>query len=565
MRFIDGHIFDPITTADYANPFPASTAASSRAASHRNSKSRRRTSGPAFVRIAEDPEDEVVSVQLAEDIALRKEPIPQVSQPELEAITVDKENAVPGEGFGKANSVTVGKQKRKPKKRRSIGQQSGRRKKRPSNESVQSIAEELPQDEAAPELVDEELEWETMIGNGSSLLPEDVLKPMAHKSPVSKKRRRRKSVVLKPRKRKRSGEFTTQSVVSPAEIPDEREAIIIAMTEEVISSEPTPGIQFNRETRQRFSDASNNQTPGNGTTYEPEIDGDETYIDEVVSPEKPTPKVPSKKAKAKARNGRRSGSEVQSSSSGKAGPSCVKQSSKATFPILTHRMTNTSALPTITEEVEANLDSDPDSNSLKTKFADRSAPNAIDVLAQICRETISTTISKISNTSNTARTRELKRKRNVLEAFSLELDSQLFDMSIAIEHRLMMEARVKKAKKVKTDAQNEWMEIRRQREEIALKCDNIRTRNQLMEAEGKETYELSEKLHELEMIVEKPELDGEGGVSDGLEHTLRSVAMTVSGVAGAGDGLLARVKDYNRQLERTALVLEGREVDKLLF
>jgi hypothetical protein len=39
------------------------------------------------------------------------------------------------------------------------------------------------------------------------------------------------------------------------------------------------------------------------------------------------------------------------------------------------------------------------------------------------------------------------------------------------------------------------------------------------------------------------------------------VAMTVSGASGGGVGLLDRVKEYNRQLERTAIVLEGRNLD----
>jgi hypothetical protein len=134
-------------------------------------------------------------------------------------------------------------------------------------------------------------------------------------------------------------------------------------------------------------------------------------------------------------------------------------------------------------------------------------------------------------------------------------------MSVAIEHRLTMEARVKKAKKAKTDAQNEWMEIRRQREEIAIRCDDVRARNLRSEADGKETYELSEQLHELEMIVEKPELDAVEFEGGGLEFMLRHVAMTVNGAAVGGVGLLDRVKEYNRQLERTALVLEGRNLD----
>jgi hypothetical protein len=513
------------------------------------------------VQIAEDPEDEVVLEQLAQDNGVRNEPIQRALEPEVEHITIDKENAVPDEHLGKDRSVTAGKSKRKTKKRRSIGQQSGRRKKRPSNESVQSVAEEPLLYTASSRRIDEEPEWETMIGDEFSLLPGGDSKPTPPDNAVGKKRRKRKSVVLKPRKRKRSGEFSTHSVVNPAELPDDREAHVRDTIEQVISAEANTRIQSNRAARRRFSDASNIQTPGNGPTYELDIEGDETYIDEVVSPEKPTPKAPSKKRKAKARKARRSRSDVQSSSSGEADASSrVKKSSKATFPILTHRMTNISALPTIDEEAEDDLDAARDPNSIKTKFTDRSAPNAIDVLAQICRETISTTVSKLS-TSTTVSTRVLKRKRAAVEAFGSEIDSRLFDMSVAIEHRLTMEGRVKKAKKAKTNAQNEWMEIRRQREEIALKCDDIRARNQAMEAEGKEAYELSEQLHGLEMVVEKPELDGECGTSEGLEYMLRSVAMTVSGPAGPGDGLLARVKDYNRQLERTALVLEGRELD----
>jgi hypothetical protein len=510
------------------------------------------------LQIAEDPEDETGSEPLAEQAAPVNEFIPPVPEPEFEVATIDKENAAPDEEYGKENSVTSGEQKRKPKKRRSIGQQSGRRKKRLSKASVQGTTEEPPQDGATLEPADEEPEWETIIGDDSSLVPEQISKPTTLSNTVGKKRRKRKSIVLKPRKRRRSGDSNTQSVVRPAEAQHDMNVGVRDPIDQTSLAEPTPSIQLGSAVRRRFSKAHNIETPRDGPTYEPEIEGDETYIDQ-ASPEKPTPKSRSKKTKKKARNGRRSGSNVQGSSSGTVNASSrVKKPSKSTFPILTHRMTNISALPTIAEDGEDDPDLSSDLNSIKTKFTDRSAPNAIDVLAQICRETIANAISKLSTSTGT---REGKRKRSALEAFSSEIDSRLFDMSVAIEHRLTMEARVKKAKKAKTDAQNEWMAIRREREEIALKCDAIRARYQMMEAEGKETYELSERLHELEMLVEKPELGGEGGASEGLEYLLRSVAVTVSGAAGAGDGLLAQVKDFNQQLERTALLLEGRELD----
>jgi hypothetical protein len=539
---------------DHAHPSFASGTVSSKEPPSRKPKPRRRTSGPAFVQIAEDPEDEGLSKQLAQNSGIPKESFQQAPEPELEVVLLDKENAAPVGELGKADAAEAGKPKRKPKKRRSIGQQSGRKKKLPSNESAESIPGESLPDESIPGPVDEELAWETIIGDESSLLPEEVSKPAVRNNAIGKRRRKRKSVVLKSRKRRRSGELSTQSVGSRAELLDKKEASVRGMSEEESPSDFTPSIVLNRATRRRSLDVSNIQTPCNEPTYEQDIEGDETYIDEGASPEKPTPKAPSKKRKAKAKKGRLSASDIQSSSAGTAdGPSRMKKSSIATFPILTHRMTNISALPTVAEEAEDDLSSAPGQSSLKNKFTDRSAPNAIDVLAQICRETIANAISKLSTASTTTSTREVKRKRGAFEAFRSEIDSRLFDMSVAVEHRLTIEARVKKARKAKADAQNEWMEVRRQREEIALKCDDIRARNQMMEANGKGTFELSEQLHGLEMVVEKPDLDGECG-----EYMLRSVAMTVSGAAGAGDGLLARVKDCNRHLERTALMLEGR-------
>jgi hypothetical protein len=516
------------------------------------------------VQIAEDPEDEVIPRQLAQNTSISKESNQQHPESDVEAVAIDKENAVPDERERGDEPVTVDKPKQKTRKRRSIGQQSRRKRKRPSNESVLSPAEEPLGDEAASRQVEEELEWETMIDDDPGLLPEVTSKESAPKNSFSKKRRKRKSIVIKPRRRKRSGDFSIYSAVGLPGLPHDGKARVSDTAQQLIPADPTARVQYHTTTttRRRISVASDVGTPSSGPTYEPEMDGDETYFDEAVSPEKPTPKIPSKRRNAKVRKGRRSESNVQRSSSQQVDPSSgVKKLLKPTFPIVTHRMTNISALPTIDGDAEDDLNQATNISSVETKFSDRSAPNAVDVLAQICRETISNTLSGQSGTSSTASTRELKRKRTAIEAFGSEIDSRLFDMSVAIEHRLTMEARVKEAKKAKTNAQNEWMEIRRQREEIAIRCDDVRARNLRAEADGKETYELSEQLHDLEMIVEKPELDAVDFEGDGLEFMLRHVAMTVSGAAGGGVGLLDRVKEYNRQLERTALLLEGRSSD----
>jgi hypothetical protein len=513
------------------------------------------------VHIAEDPENEMPPGPLEQNTGISKESNQRRPESDIEAITIDKENAIPDEREHDDEPVAVDKPKRRSRKRKSIGQQSQRKKTRPSNGSVLSRSEESLRDEAASQQVEEELEWETMIDDDPGSLPEVTSTASPPNSSLSKKRRKRKSIVIKPRRRKRPGDFSIYRTVSPPGLPRDDNARLRDTDQQVIPADPTTRVQSHTTTRRRISGVSNVGTPSSEPAYEPEMDGDETYFDEAVSPEKPTPKAPLKRRNAKAGKGRRLESNVRHRSSRQADPSSTVKSSTLTFPIVTHRMTNISALPTINDDAEDDPSHATNISSAKTMFSDRSVPNAIDVLAQICRETISNTLSKQSGASSTTSAREIKRKRTAIEAFGSEIDSRLFDMSVAIEHRLTMEARVKKAKKAKADAQNEWMAIRRQREEIALQCDDVRARNLRAETDGKEAYELSEQLHGLEMIVEKPELDSMDLEASGLEFMLRDVAMTVSGAAGGGVGLLDRVKEYNRQLERTALVLEGRHLD----
>ena len=341
----------------------------------------------------------------------------------------------------------------------------------------------------------------------------------------------------------------------PLEVARQAEDDEMDVTRPDLPALKTPRIGNSRSKRRRMSYPSALQTPGHAPMPEPDVEDDETYIDEAISPEKPTPKP-----RKKGRSSRRSGSSIGSGTKQPTRPSAVaKKSSKSTFPIVTHRLTNMFALPTITEEVGEDSDSAKSSTSLKARFPDRSVPNAVDVLAQICRETIGTTISKLSNSNSSINVKGLKRKRTAIEAFGAELDSRFTDMSVAVEHRLILETRVKKARKQKAELQAQWIEVRRQREEIALKCDDVRARHKENEEDGKESYELSETLHELEMVVERGE-DFDYGM-EGMEFMLKSVAQRVSGANGGGGvGILDRVKEFNRQLETTATMLDGSRV-----
>ncbi len=147
-------------------------------------------------------------------------------------------------------------------------------------------------------------------------------------------------------------------------------------------------------------------------------DGDDSYVED-SEPEPETPAPGKKTAKQARRRRSRSGSaNAQESKKG-----------RATFPILTHRLTQFSTLPTIHEDQEHSTPF----GDAPAHSTERARPNAVDVLSQICREVISNMAASLTTTKQQA---SAKNKRTALEAFGKDLDVELFDMSEAVESRI---------------------------------------------------------------------------------------------------------------------------------
>ena len=446
-------------------------------------------------------------------------------------------------------------QKRR-KKRKSIGQQSLRKKKRSSADSDKIL------DIASSPLLAEPFEggqeqWDDVPEREDSELQAPSPPQTLAKSSSGQKRKKRKSVILKPRKRRRSSDVAVERQNAMAE-PKTNVRSSSVQPQGDRRPRSTHAISMKATRPKTYSEVPALETPAHLQPGDDDQEEDETYMEEEPSPEKPTPKVSAKKVKNKVRR-KKGGSDgrasVQSGKSTRSGGQAqkVKKSTRSSFPILTHRMANMFALPTISEEQEEHAEDDGDhdihSTSLEDKFSQRIAPNAVDVLAQICRETIESVLTKLGESSSEGRVL-VQRKRSAIEAFGATLDSRLFDMSAAVEHRLTLEVRAKRARKEKSDLQAQWLEIRRQREEVALKCDEVRRRHDEMKDDGKAQLELSERLHELEMVAER-ETEDEREAS--LDFLMKDVAGRVSSANGCG--LLDRVREFNRQLERTAMVL----------
>ena len=196
-------------------------------------------------------------------------------------------------------------------------------------------------------------------------------------------------------------------------------------------------------------------------------------------------------------------------------------------------------------------------------FPKKKSPNAIDVLAQICREMIGKTITTVKggfkDETNVARKNELKRKRELFERYGDELDGRLFQMTTALDHNHALGVKLKHAAKKKASLRDELLEMRRQRQELELQMDEMRAGNEEAAKAANEEHELNNLLHDIELAVERgkaaQEQDGdddgdaeEGNGEPTLAMRLRQVADNVSSADGR-IGMLERIKDFNKLLE----------------
>lgn len=461
-------------------------------------------------------------------------------QPEEDRLSNNNEESSEPPTFDeeKENQVPRGaKPATKKRKRKSIGQQSFRRKKRSSGDIAKAPAIELPMEEPrelATEEADDISKVEEEETNVSAI-------PSAHNSQhpeptaptmAKKKRHKRKSVTMPRRKRTSRGNRQQQTHQLTPE--DDAESI-----SDVESSINPPARR--PQVSEPVSPPPTSPIPSAGRE-----DSEDDYVDEEETPEPPTPAV----VRTKGQSSRDKDINPSIDTQVKRSSSTV---SKNGFPILTHRVTNIDSLPTIAEYGESDVDSEEEAAREKERRVTtvRAAPNTVEILAQYCREIVQTAVDRLD--AGPANKAERKRKQTALEAVGRELDERLFTMSAAVENRIQLEARVRRAKRKKAELQARWLEIRRQREEVALKCDDIRQQNWEREKEREEKWHISEAAHRLELEMNR----GEPEAEEDLEYLLMTVARDVGDIEPHG-GMLERVKRFNGQLERVAGMLEGR-------
>ncbi|PVH81401.1 hypothetical protein DL98DRAFT_587590 [Cadophora sp. DSE1049] len=230
-------------------------------------------------------------------------------------------------------------------------------------------------------------------------------------------------------------------------------------------------------------------------------------------------------------------------------------------PVTIHRLT----LPPLYDETET----DADILNAEMPHMKRSGVSAIDVLSSICQEIIGIQLSSLEQMGNScedsASRREYKTKWNAVEAFGKELQLRLLTQAINLDSAYSLERRVRDQLRKKNSLREEVLQVRKEREQVALRMDEIRMKHEREKTDAQSRDTLNTAVHDIEMAIEmgksnqtSTEIDHSNDLI-GTELLIKRVAGEVSNKGDSG-GILKQIKEFNAFLERAALALEAKKV-----
>ncbi|KAG9241776.1 hypothetical protein BJ878DRAFT_211143 [Calycina marina] len=195
----------------------------------------------------------------------------------------------------------------------------------------------------------------------------------------------------------------------------------------------------------------------------------------------------------------------------------------------------------------------------------RGGVNAVDVLAQICEETVSSGLDTlhelISNTHDSAVRREYNTKMRALEAFSKALQTRLIEHTINLDNTFALEKRVRGEQRKKVALREEILRVRGEREQLALRMDEVRIKHESEATDSHKRDALNITIHDIEMAIERGKAHAKNPRRQvhvkGTELLVKRVAGEVSHNSDSG-GFLKQIKEFNAFMERAALSLETR-------
>ncbi|KEY67582.1 hypothetical protein S7711_08255 [Stachybotrys chartarum IBT 7711] len=201
-------------------------------------------------------------------------------------------------------------------------------------------------------------------------------------------------------------------------------------------------------------------------------------------------------------------------------------------------------------------------------YANRGGESVVDVFAQVCEEVIASALAQFeqlaADATDNAKRKEYRVKMRAVEAYREELSSRLLEHAIRINHWHSLRKRVRHVQKEKLALREEILRLKAEREQVALRMDQVRIKHEDDTKESTYRLNASALMHDIELAVEQgrdaPHLspaEQKKAELANLELVVAQVAEQASSNSATG-GLLAQVRDFNAFLERAAIALETR-------
>lgn len=278
-----------------------------------------------------------------------------------------------------------------------------------------------------------------------------------------------------------------------------------------------------------------------------------------VRPSRKRPRAES--SPVQQRNPRKAAPKSQASKKTAKKPGKQVHARGGPVPVTIHRLT----LPPLYDEKETDVDI----LNAEMPHMKRSGVSAIDVLSSICKEIVGIQLGSLEQMGNScedsASRREYKTKWNAVEAFGKELQLRLLTQAINLDNAYSLERRVRDALKKKNALREEVLQVRKEREQVALRMDEIRMKHEREKINAQNRDSLNAAVHDIEMAIEMGKSNQTSANIDhstdlvGMELLIKRVAGEVS-VQGHSGGILKEIKEFNAFLERAALALEAKRI-----
>ncbi|KAJ4229057.1 hypothetical protein NW759_003780 [Fusarium solani] len=192
----------------------------------------------------------------------------------------------------------------------------------------------------------------------------------------------------------------------------------------------------------------------------------------------------------------------------------------------------------------------------------------VDVFSQVCLEVVETTLAKLYETMTSTEDKEKKKecriKIRAVNAYKEQLTLQLLQLATHLNDWHSLRKRVRLIQREKLKLREDILQLKAEREQVALRMDAVRIKHEEDTKESKYRLDTSAIMHDVDLAVEQgrdaPELSRaqeKKAELANLELLVARITNEASSASSAG-GMLQQVKEFNAFLERAAVALETR-------